>query len=253
MGRRGESVFRRKDGRWEARYPLGKNTANGKTKYRSVYGNTYSEAKERRMQAMQKAYLSNKNGYFIEVVRLWLDKKEPDIKEQTYRKYRQCIDTHIIPYFGAVKCSAITQAVVDEFLKQKRFSGRLDGKGGLAQSTIRGICIILQSILQFAYQKKMGIQEMIQIKKPKLEKKNASVLRPNEQKKLESALLEEPTDTNLAVYLALHTGMRIGEICALRWADIDFVEQMLYVRSTVIRNKSGQSAIAPPKSEMSHA
>ena len=251
MGRRGESVFRRKDGRWEARYPLGKNTANGKTKYRSVYGNTYSEAKERRMQAMQKAYLSNKNGYFIEVVRLWLDKKEPDIKEQTYRKYRQCIDTHIIPYFGAVKCSAITQAVVDEFLKQKRFSGRLDGKGGLAQSTIRGICIILQSILQFAYQKKMGIQEMIQIKKPKLEKKNASVLRPNEQKKLESALLEEPTDTNLAVYLALHTGMRIGEICALRWADIDFVEQMLYVRSTVIRNKSGQSAIAPPKSEMS--
>lgn len=44
MGRRGESIFRRKDGRWEARYPLGKDVTTGKTKYRSVYGDTYSEA-----------------------------------------------------------------------------------------------------------------------------------------------------------------------------------------------------------------
>lgn len=52
MGRRGESIFRRKDGRWEAQYPLGKDAANGKTKYRSVYGDTYSEAKEKRTQAI---------------------------------------------------------------------------------------------------------------------------------------------------------------------------------------------------------
>lgn len=56
MGRRGESIFRRKDGRWEARYLLGKDAATGKAKYRSVYGNTYSEAKEKRMQAMTKTY-----------------------------------------------------------------------------------------------------------------------------------------------------------------------------------------------------
>ena len=171
MGRRGESIFRRKDGRWEARYSLGKDAATGKTKYRSVYGNTYSEAKEKRMQAMQKTYISQKNGGFIEAVRKWLEEKEPGIKEQTYRRYQQCIDTHIIPYFGDVKCSAITQNTVDDFLKQKRLSGRLDGKGGLSQSTIRGMCIILQSILLFAYQKKMGIPEMIQIKKPRVEKK----------------------------------------------------------------------------------
>ena len=251
MGRRGESIFHRKEGRWEARYLLGKDAATGKPKYRSVYGSTYSEAKEKRRQAMKETYVSYKNGCFIEAVRLWLDEKEPDIKEQTYRRYRQCIDTHIIPYFGSIKCSAITQAVFDDFLKQKRLAGRLDGKGGLSQSTIRGMCIILQSVLLFAYQKKMGIQEMIQIKKPKVEKKTVSVLRPNEQKKLEAFLLESPIDTNLAIYLALHTGMRIGEICALRWPDIDFAEQMLSIRSTVIRNKSGQLAIAPPKSETS--
>lgn len=239
MGRRGESIFRRKDGRWEARYSLGKDAATGKTKYRSVYGNTYSEAKEKRMQAMQKTYISQKNGGFIEAVRKWLEEKEPGIKEQTYRRYQQCIDTHIIPYFGDVKCSAITQNTVDDFLKQKRLSGRLDGKGGLSQSTIRGMCIILQSILLFAYQKKMGIPEMIQIKKPRVEKKKISVLKPNEQKRLETVLLEVPTDTNLAIYLALHTGMRIGEICALHWSDIDWEERLLFVRSTVIRNKKG--------------
>lgn len=251
MGRRGESIFRRKDGRWEARYSLGKDTATGKTKYRSVYGNTYSEAKEKRMQAMQKTYISQKNGGFIEAVRKWLEEKEPGIKEQTYRRYQQCIDTHIIPYFGDVKCSAITQNTIDDFLKQKRLSGRLDGKGGLSQSTIRGMCIILQSILLFAYQKKMGIPEMIQIKKPRVEKKKISVLKPNEQKRLETVLLEVPTDTNLAIYLALHTGMRIGEICALHWSDIDWDERLLFVRSTVIRNKKGQLVIASPKSETS--
>lgn len=251
MGRRGESIFRRKDGRWEARYSLGKDAATGKTKYRSVYGNTYSEAKEKRMQAMQKTYISQKNGGFIEAVRKWLEEKEPGIKEQTYRRYQQCIDTHIIPYFGDVKCSAITQNTVDDFLKQKRLSGRLDGKGGLSQSTIRGMCIILQSILLFAYQKKMGIPEMIQIKKPRVEKKKISVLKPNEQKRLETVLLEVPTDTNLAIYLALHTGMRIGEICALHWSDIDWEECLLFVRSTVIRNKKGQLVITSPKSETS--
>lgn len=251
MGRRGESIFRRKDGRWEARYSLGKDAATGKTKYRSVYGNTYSEAKQKRMQAMQKTYISQKNGGFIEAVRKWLEEKEPSIKEQTYRRYQQCIDTHIIPYFGDVKCSAITQNTVDDFLKQKRLSGRLDGKGGLSQSTIRGMCIILQSILLFAYQKKMGIPEMIQIKKPRVDKKKISVLKPNEQKRLETVLLEVPTDTNLAIYLALHTGMRIGEICALHWSDIDWDERLLFVRSTVIRNKNGQLVIASPKSETS--
>lgn len=251
MGRRGESIFRRKDGRWEARYSLGKDAATGKTKYRSVYGNTYSEAKQKRMQAMQKTYISQKNGGFIEAVRKWLEEKEPSIKEQTYRRYQQCIDTHIIPYFGDVKCSAITQNTVDDFLKQKRLSGRLDGKGGLSQSTIRGMCIILQSILLFAYQKKMGIPEMIQIKKPRVNKKKISVLKPNEQKRLETVLLEVPTDTNLAIYLALHTGMRIGEICALHWSDIDWDERLLFVRSTVIRNKNGQLVIASPKSETS--
>lgn len=251
MGRRGESIFRRKDGRWEARYPLGKDVTTGKTKYRSVYGDTYSEAKEKRTQAMRKAHISHSNGSFMEAVRMWLAEKEPDIKEQTYRRYRQCIDKHITPYFGDVKCSTITQNAVDEFLRQKRLSGRLDGKGSLSPSTIRGMCIILQSILIFAYQKKMGIPEMIQIKKPRAEKRRVSVLKQNEQNKLEAILLASPSGTNLAIYLALYSGMRIGEICALRWSDIDFDERQLFVRSTVIRNISGQSAIAPPKSETS--
>lgn len=251
MGRRGESIFRRKDGRWEARYPLGKDAVTGKKKYRSVYADTYSGAKEKRTQAMQTAYVTHNGEFFAEAAKMWLEEKEPDIKEQTYRRYRQCIDAHIIPYFGQLRCSAITQSVVDTFLKQKRMSGRLDGKGGLSRSTLRGMCILLQSVLRFSYQKKLGVPEVIQIKKPKIEKKSIQILKRHEQKKLEAALLGSPSGTNLALYLALHTGMRIGEICALRWASIDFDDSQLFVRSTVIRNKSGQSTIAPPKSETS--
>lgn len=176
MGRRGESIFRRKDGRWEARYSLGKDAATGRTKYRSVYGNTYSEAKEKRLQVMQTTYTPKKDCGFISVVKAWLEEKELDIKEQTYRRYRQCLDAHILPYFGKVKCSDITQYMVEDFLKRKRLSGRLDGKGGLSQNTIRGMGIILQSVLAFARQRQLGVSEMIQIKKPKTERKSISIL-----------------------------------------------------------------------------
>ena len=251
MGRRGESIFHRKDGRWEARYSIGRSTATGATQYRSVYGRTYSEAKEKRRSAMQQAYEQRKNGYFSDTAWAWLSEKEQDVKEQTYLKYLQCIKNHILPFFGEMRCSAVTQATVDNFLACKRESGRISGRGGLSQNTIRGMAIILQSILVFGTQKKMGIAVPIQIKKPRAEKKAVSVLKPYEQQKLETILLKTPTGLNLAIYLAIHTGMRIGEICAIRWENVDFYESLIYVQGTVIRNKYRQTAIAPPKSETS--
>lgn len=119
MGRRGESIYRRKDGRWEARYSVGKGL-NGMTKYRSVYGRTYSEAKENRRKAMQQAYTPRIEGYFSDVIEHWLSDKEMEVKEQTARKYRQCMKTHIEPYFGKIKTSLITSEMIEGFLSEKR-------------------------------------------------------------------------------------------------------------------------------------
>lgn len=250
MGRRGESIYQRRDGRWEARYPLGKGK-NGVTKYRSVYGKTYSEAKEKRRRAMQSGYTPKSKECFSAVIEQWMLEKEHEVKEQTLRRYRQCIDAHIRPYFGHMRNTAISATLVEKFLSEKKKNGRLDGKGGLSQNTIRSMGIILQSLLDFAYQKEMGIVKQIRIKKPKSERKQVCVLRSYEQRILEKALHDEPHGENLAIYLALYTGMRIGEVCALRWDDVDLIEKQLHVRATVIRDKSGASVIGKPKSETS--
>lgn len=250
MGRRGESVFKRKDGRWEARYALGKDN-NGTVKYRSVYGKTYTEAKEKRKSAMQQEIAPKSENSFSDVITRWMLWKEADVKTSTMQKYRQCIDTHIQPFFGKTRCSAITPDMIEDFMNQKRKSGRLDGNGGLSQNTIRDMGALLQSLLLYANDKKMGVNAAIHVKKPKPEKKAICVLKGYEQRSMDALLLSNPHNSNLAIYLALHTGLRIGEVCALRWGDIDFVEKQLRVSATITRDSSGALMIGAPKSESS--
>ncbi len=250
MGRRGENIFKRKDGRWEARFAVGRNAA-GAVRYRSVYGKTYSEAKEKRRVAMQSSYTPKSQVLFADVILKWLAEKEKDVKEQSARKYRLSVETHILPYFGTMKASEISEETVEDFLKEMKEHGRLDGKGGLSQNTVRGLSIILQSIVDYAYQKRLGIPQTIRIKKPKLHKRAVAVLNHDEQRRLEAAICEDPHNASLAIYLALGTGLRIGEVCALRWIDVDFAGRKLQIRGTVIRTKEGKTTIGPPKSETS--
>ena len=88
MGRRGESIFQRKDGRWEARISIGKG-ADGKTKYRSVYGHTYSEAKQKQRTAAQNRYIPRASGLFSDIVAQWIMSKQGVVKEQSIAKYLQ--------------------------------------------------------------------------------------------------------------------------------------------------------------------
>lgn len=247
MGRRGESIFHRKDGRWEARYPAGKD-AYGNTRYCSVYAKTYSEVKSKRTMAMKEPATPKSSILFSDVAVLWLSEKQGKIKEQTERKYRLCLDAHILPYFGKMRVSAITAEKVKDYLSSLYVSGRVDGNGGLSQNTVRELCVILQSVLNFAFFKKLGLTDQINVNKPKAEKASVIVLKKHEQQKLEAVLTGDPHGANLAILVALHTGMRIGEVCALRWNEIDLEERKIYVRATVIRDKNGKTTIGRTKS-----
>ena len=252
MGRRGESIFHRKDGRWEARFPAGKN-ADGAVKYRSVYAKTYSEVKAKKTEALKNAVSTKTKStiLFSDVASKWLAEKASTTKEQTARNYCQCLDAHILPYFGNKKVSTITTDAVNSFLKSKQCGGRLDGSGGLSTNTVRGMSVLIQSIMDYAFANKLGVTQQIKIKKPRAERPPVSVLNRREQQKLDSILLENPHGQNLAVLLALHTGMRIGEICALRWDSIDLEERMLRVCASVARSSNGMPTIGSPKSKTS--
>ena len=247
MSRRGENIRKRKDGRWEARYPSGVNEKGQKT-YSSVYGNTYKEAKEKRNWVLQhqNSYpkvLSNKP-LFSDILALWIADNRIHLKNATIYRYSYLIETHILPELGGIQVDQITSTVINAFLAKKLSDGRIDGRGGLSTAYVRSIMLVINSALQFATENRLCNPLLTQIHKPPLQSKELAVLSKDEQRKLESVLLTDMNETKLGIYISLYTGLRIGEICALSWEDIDIANRTIYVRHTLTRirvNENGKT------------
>lgn len=157
----------------------------------------------------------------------WKDEKKKYVKKSTYAAYQLLIQNHIKPYFGDLY--EVNEEKVQQFVFDK-----LDA--GLSEKTIRDIIIVLKMILKFGI--KNGYLEYIQIdaKFPsKQEKKDLDVLSKADQKKFMEHLRNNFTFKNLGIFICLSTGMRIGEICGLRWCDVDTVEGVIKVRHTLQR------------------
>lgn len=157
----------------------------------------------------------------------WKEEKKKYVKKSTYAAYQLLIQNHIKPYFGNLY--EVNEEKVQQFVFDK-----LDA--GLSEKTIRDIIIVLKMILKFGI--KNGYLEYIQIdaKFPsKQEKKDLDVLSKADQKKFMEHLRNNFTFKNLGIFICLSTGMRIGEICGLRWCDVDTVEGVIKVRHTLQR------------------
>ena len=157
----------------------------------------------------------------------WKEEKKKYVKKSTYAAYQLLIQNHIKPYFGDLY--EVNEEKVQQFVFDK-----LDA--GLSEKTIRDIIIVLKMILKFGI--KNGYLEYVQIdaKFPsKQEKKDLDVLSKADQKKFMEHLRNNFTFKNLGIFICLSTGMRIGEICGLRWCDVDTVEGVIKVRHTLQR------------------
>ena len=155
------------------------------------------------------------------------EEKKKYVKKSTYAAYQLLIQNHIKPYFGDLY--EVNEEKVQQFVFDK-----LDA--GLSEKTIRDIIIVLKMILKFGI--KNGYLEYVQIdaKFPsKQEKKDLDVLSKADQKKFMEHLRNNFTFKNLGIFICLSTGMRIGEICGLRWCDVDTVEGVIKVRHTLQR------------------
>ena len=223
MPRRGENIRKRKDGRWEARFPKGKGT-EGHTLYGAVYGSSYKEVKEKRRQIQANMQLDAVNGtgvLFHELLSLWIEDSQVRLKASTVYRYQYLINTHILPELGSKPLKSITSPVINSFLTSKLQRGRVDGSGGLSAAYVRSIALVISSALKFGAEQKMCFPVSAKIRKPTVMPKQLPVLTENQQSALENTLLTETDETKLGIYISLYTGLRIGEICALTWDDID--------------------------------
>lgn len=260
VSRRGDCIHKRKDGRWEGRFNQGR-TANGKIKYGSVYGRSYAEVKEllSKKDDTKKANHFSNSAFitFGEVVKLWMQHNSIRLKGGTINKYQNLIETHILPGLGVLPINKIDSTIINHFLNQTLISGRKNGVGELSSSYVRGITIIINAVIKYAAREELIQPLKNNICKPPSIKKEISTIDFETQEKLELHILENLDLTKAGIYIALHTGLRIGEICALSWEDIDFDKQIIRVRHTVARVRASndtsqtQLIIDSPKTKAS--
>ncbi len=193
-----------------------------------------------------------------EWVKYWLEKQRIYIKTSTYATYSNEISNHIVPYFGDMPLKSVNSNVNQEFILHLSENGRLDKKGGLAAKTVKDIFDLWISIMKDAakeYHINLGIEKY---KYPKNSRKENKCLTKEQQNNIMALLEQNLVLYNVGILLALTTGMRIGEICALQWKEIDLKAQTIIITKTLQRiytkdgNKgTSQILITSPKSQNS--
>lgn len=231
---KGENIFKRKDGRWEARYIKGYELS-GKIKYGFCYGKTYREAKEK-VTKCKAAILNGKalpalgsRHRFAFYCDEWLRLRKPKVKEATYIKYDTVLKKYIKLRLGGCFPLGMTSGLIDSFTKELLFEEEL------APKTVHDILVVLHGVLKYTATQFPGIFPDLEINYPKECRKEMRVLSHEEQHRFIQYLLEDMDACRFGVLLTLFTGMRIGELCALQWACISLQEKTLSVTATLQR------------------
>ncbi len=236
MSRRGENIYKRKDRRWEARIK------RGDGQYISVYGRTYTEAKEKRNEKIKeegnhkKSVSKHSHGDtdmdIVKQLENWLESCAKRVKLSTYENYYYCIKTYVYPYLKTSKMKTISKAELESFVTY------ISNNASLSYSYQNKILTIfkvaLRSILQEDYKKIL----LEALKLPKKQTSLVQVFSFEEQRRIEGILLKNSNIKSLCILLCFYTGLRLGEIGALKWNNIDTSANTITISGTLSRKKN---------------
>lgn len=232
--RKGENIFKRKDGRWEARYIKGYELS-GKAKYGFCYGKTYKEAKEKVTKYKSALVSGNPVPTSLSRHRFafycdeWLRLRKNKIRESTYIKYGTIFEKHIKPKLGGCFPLGITTEIVDNFSKELLFEDKL------AVKTVHDILTLLHGVLKYTALQFPGIFPAVEFNYPKEDRKEMRVLSLDEQDYFTQFLLKDTDCCKFGILLMLMSGIRIGELCALKWGNINLRERTIRISGSLQR------------------
>lgn len=258
MARRGENIRKRKDGRWEGRYQV-LDIYTEKTYSKSVYAKTYGEVKSKlsaikggrvlfSVQADGKKDIPCTGLHtttFDKAAGEWLFEVGKGKKYATLVKYSNIYNLYIKPVLGNIPVSEITS---------KTINGVFPRDTEKSASTLKSISCVTNQIMKYASAKYNVPLCSAVCDKCKSPRKPVEVLSKSEQIKLMKYLYEDSDIYKVGIILCLSTGLRLGEICSLKWEDLDFENKFLHVNRTVQRitapKGSGKTALieSEPKS-----
>ncbi len=248
------SIYQRSNGTWVAQITIGRDS-EGRPKRTSFSGKTRKEVQEK----VNKALSELQTGTFIEPTKTtlaqWLDTwmeeyKKPSLRPTTYEGYNFIIKTHITPAtIGNIQLRHIQPSDLQRFYNAKLESGRADGKGGLSPRMIRYIHAILHGALKQAVREGLVIRNVTEaVTLPRHQRKEFTPLTQEQVIKFLNSIKNDKFYP--AILLDLGSGLRLGELLALRWQDVDLKNAVIRVRQSLASVK-GQWLFQEPKSEKS--
>lgn len=260
------TLRKRKDDRWEGRFNAGVDE-NGKKKVKYVLAKTRSECAVRLKNAIEEYekeqeiidrcdFLDNPNPTLREWSKVWLESYcKGIIRDATYENYCFFFDKYINPNMGEIQLNSISTVNCQQFLMKMYTTGRIistkRGKAGsgLSLKTVKIFKIALHACLQKAVNEGLIEKNPVSgVILPKELKKEMQTLKADEL----GAFLEETKKEGLYefYFLELTTGLRLGEILALEWSDLDENQKVIRVNKSARRVKGGME-VNPPKTQAS--
>lgn len=242
------SIRQRPDGRWEARYTVGRDSGTGKQIQRSIYGKTQKEV----LKKLQQVSVDIENGVYIEPEKLtvsqwldiWLDEYTGNLKPLTITSYKAQCNNHIKPGIGAVKLSTLTPAAI-----QKMYN-KLHKENGLSAKTVKNIHGVLHKALEQAV--KIGYLRFNPASNCTLPRVYKKEIKPLDDEMIKAFMKAVEVDRFKTLYIVtLFTGMRQGEVLGLCWNCVDFENGTIIINKQLQREmtKGAKYYFAPLKND----
>ena len=192
-----------------------------------------------------------------DLLNLWLEKyAKLSIKPRSYNKYEAFITLHINPILGNIPITEITSNMLQDFILQKLENGNLKTNKPLSVNTVFGIVSVLKQAFKLALTLDLIPKDpTVAIKLPQQQEKEIQALTRDEQKRIEEYCLKQTKNNYIGIIICLYTGIRLGELLALTWDDIDFEKKFLYIKKTAYKlkiNGKNQMVIDKPKTKKSN-
>ncbi|MCM1268939.1 MAG: site-specific integrase [Bacteroidales bacterium] len=243
MSRRGDNIRKRTDGRWEGRYQT--LSENGEKYYRSVYGKSYHEVKEK-LDAERRTVVckepvcrivsgesANLAGKFCTLAEEWLKNIEASRKYSTYVKYETIYRCHIQKNFSDMQIADITGKYIRDQLSA------LD----VSDATRQNVLMIIKQIFHYAEKEYAFSSPAISGSSGYKRAQTLKIMSRAEQARLIQFLCKDMDISKAGIYLCLSTGLRLGEVCALKWGDIEKSGSLLHVNRTVQRIRKMEGSV----------
>ena len=253
------NIRKRKDGRWEGRYTAGYDSKTGKRLIKNVLGKTQAEVKEKLKAALEEVKdidVTRAEDYTVATwLRTWYELyAKPNVRTATANRYELIIEHYTIPRVGSVKLKKLTTRHLQKLYKELLEGGRIHiGKNqdkGLSTPTVHSVHLMLHCALERAVKERLISRNPCEdCVVPKPRKLDMKILPPEHV----HAYLEAAKARGLLpiFYLELASGLRKGELVALRWEDVDIQNRTISVSKQYVRNPDGSLELTRPKTENS--